>query len=673
MIPFQTQKYPLIWLSGFLILGIILGKYWDFSLPLVGIFILVNLLILIGIQILGYRNNIQKIGFQIILSLTFVCLGYFQFHFTKPTQNKKHFTHFQQDELSSFQVTIQNELKPNPFQQQFIAKIHSQNNEKREGSILLKIPKSAQKVIFKPGDMVVFPGKIEPIPSSKNPYQFDYSEYQKSKGVYGQVSVNHHLIYRLGVEKNMMYYFGIVRNHIQKGFEKASFSETNKGILMALLIGNRQFIDKQTSDDFANAGAIHVLAISGLHIGILLYFFNIFLKPLGQKRKSRILKLVLQLAFLWSFAVLAGMSASVVRAVTMFSFMSIGFQMLRGTNIYNTLAASVLILLVIKPDFLFDVGFQMSYIAVLGIVSIQPYFQKLWQPQKKIVQYFYDLITVSIAAQLALLPLCLYYFHQFPGLFLLTNLIVIPLVTLALLCGLICIIFIVFASIPNFLAGFMNAFLTWLVDFISWIAQQDDFLFKEVPFHISWVIISSVFIVSFILWIVNKKRKMIFGILFAFILFQISWIYLYHIQPKTELIVLHRYKKNHVLLNQDGKITSYQNDTLETNNQLISQYETGSFSKVVKYHKIPNIILFRDYRILIVDSLGVIPDEKFTHWILMKNPKINLERLVSKNTPKAIIADGSNMPYLMNHWKKTCQNHNVSFHATSEKGFFYLE
>ncbi|MBC8883963.1 ComEC/Rec2 family competence protein [Flavobacterium piscinae] len=148
-------------------------------------------------------------------------------------------------------------------------------------------------------------------------------------------------------------------------------------------------------DNYSKSGAIHILAISGLHIGILLYFFKALLKPIERIKYGRVITPFLLIVILWSFALLSGLSASVVRAVTMFTFVSIGMYMNRETNIYNTLGSSILILLLFKPNFIFDVGFQLSYCAVFSIVTIQPLFSKLWTPKNKIIGYFYDILTVS--------------------------------------------------------------------------------------------------------------------------------------------------------------------------------------------------------------------------------------------------------------------------------------
>ena len=671
--PIQTLNYPLIWLSGSLILGIVVGYYFHIPLIYSGVFVGLFVFTLISIHLSDYASTLRKRFFHLTTGLCFFGLGIFQYEIMQPTQDSNHFIHFHQDNPSVLIGVVKNQLKPNPFQFQYIVGLQSQNNEARTGDLLLKIPKTDVKPTFKNGDIIAFAGPLEPIPTAKNPFQFDYSSYQKTKGVWGQTTAKLENIIQLGTEKGVNYLLGTIRDRIQKGFDEANFSETNKGILIALLIGNRQLIDKKTSDNYANAGAIHVLAISGLHIGILLYFFSFLLKPIGSTRKANLIRLTLQIGFLWSFALLAGMSASVVRAVTMFSFLSIGYQLFRGTFVYHTLAASALVLLLIKPTFLFDVGFQMSYTAVLGIVSIQPYFKRKWQANHKVVQYFYEIITVSLSAQIALIPLCLYYFHQFPGLFLITNLFVIPLITLALICGLLCIFILTFSSIPNFLAQIMDGFLTFLNRFIEWIAHKDEFLFKEIPFHLSWVFILNLFLISFVLFFIYQKKKMIFGILSAVVLFQISWLYLYHWKPKSELLVLHRYKENLLLMNLNGNITSFQSNHSVQNQKLLRSYETGSFSKIKNNLPLPSVLAFNEYKILIVDSLGVIPEGAFTHWIMTHSPKINLERLIQKNPPQCIVVDGSNRSYLINEWKKTCEQNKILFHNTFEKGYFKIE
>jgi competence protein ComEC len=161
--------------------------------------------------------------------------------------------------------------------------------------------------------------------------------------------------------------------------------------------------------------------VSGLHIGLILLFVTFVLKPIPNNKKGSVLKLIITLSSLWLFGILAGLAPSVVRSVTMFSFVAIGQHLRRSVNIYHTLLVSILLILLVQPSFLFDVGFQLSYLALFFILWFQPLLSRLWKPKNKISNYFWDILSVSFAAQIGTIPLSLYYFHQFPGLFFITN------------------------------------------------------------------------------------------------------------------------------------------------------------------------------------------------------------------------------------------------------------
>ena len=219
------------------------------------------------------------------------------------------------------------------------------------------------------------------------------------------------------------------------------------------MLGQRQDISKEIYNSYTQAGAIHILAVSGLHVGIILLLLNFIFKPLIYFKNGNYIKLIVIVLILWSYAVIAGLSASVVRAVTMFTAVAIGMHLKRPTNVYNTLTISAFFLLLFKPMFLFDVGFQLSYLAVLAIVIIQPMLEKLWKPKFKLIDFFWKIFTVTIAAQFGIIPVSLYYFHQFPGLFFLSNLVIIPCLGFILGFGILIIILGLLNLLPNFLAS----------------------------------------------------------------------------------------------------------------------------------------------------------------------------------------------------------------------------
>jgi competence protein ComEC len=204
--------------------------------------------------------------------------------------------------------------------------------------------------------------------------------------------------------------------------------ETETGVAEALLIGYRDDLDKDLVRAYSNTGVVHIIAISGLHLGMIYGLMLLLLKPFRKYKWMRWAKPLLILLVLWGFSLLAGAAASILRSVVMFSFIVIGESLGRKTNIYNTLAASAFCLLVYNPYFFWDVGFQLSYTAVLSIVLfMKPVYQWLYF-KNKLLNAIWQLNAITLAAQVLTLPVILYYFHQFPNLFLFTNFVAVPLI-----------------------------------------------------------------------------------------------------------------------------------------------------------------------------------------------------------------------------------------------------
>ena len=211
-----------------------------------------------------------------------------------------------------------------------------------------------------------------------------------------------------------------------------------RGIALALTLGIKDQLDEVVKEAYTRAGAMHVLAVSGLHVGIVYWVIAFLLQPLQRLPKfGKLLHALLCMAVLWLFALVAGGTASVVRAATMFSFVIIAEALHRRTNIYNTIAASAFALLCYNPYYIVSVGFQLSYIAVLGIVYLQPKIYRWWSFDYWLWDKIWALTAVSLAAQLATFPISVYYFHQFPTYFWLSNLIVIPAAFVVLSLGLL--------------------------------------------------------------------------------------------------------------------------------------------------------------------------------------------------------------------------------------------
>jgi len=264
------------------------------------------------------------------------------------------------------------------------------------------------------------------------------------------------------------------------------------------LLGQRQDISKEIYNSYTKAGAIHILAVSGLHVGIILLLLNFVFKPIEYVKHGKVYKTIILVLILWSFAVIAGLSASVVRAVSMFTIVAIAMNLNRPTNVYNTLAISMFFLLLFKPTFLFDVGFQLSYLAVFAIVIIQPMLYNLWRPKYFLFKFLWGIFTVTIAAQFGIIPVSLFYFHQFPGLFFISNLVIIPFLGTILGFGIIIIGLSLLNILPEFLAAIYGNIIGLMNTFVGWVSNQESFLFKNISFNIEQVFISYLLLILII-------------------------------------------------------------------------------------------------------------------------------------------------------------------------------
>lgn len=303
--------------------------------------------------------------------------------------------------------------------------------------ILLFYPKMRRMLHY--GDRVMARADIQPVQDPMNPNEFNYKIFLERKGIFFQGFVKSDSLAVIGYEPPhiliglAMKFRAILTNKLSLYIK----SQPAQSVMKALLLGNRTELNPELKEQFAVTGVMHVLAVSGLHVGII---YLILLWILGERpdriKRPRVVMVVV-LPLLWGYSYVTGLSPSVMRAALLFSILLIGKSLNRKTSSINSLAVSAFILLLINPLLLVDVGFQLSYMAVLGIIFVYPVIQKWWLPGNKILLYLWQLMAVSLAAQLFTFPMSMYYFHRFPTYFLLANLLVIPLVTLLIWGGVI--------------------------------------------------------------------------------------------------------------------------------------------------------------------------------------------------------------------------------------------
>ena len=304
-----------------------------------------------------------------------------------------------------------------------------------DGDIMLFIQQSTRCDTLSYGQHLLLRTHLQRPNGEVNPYQFDYRQYLRHKGILWQCYVDSTawLPYNAGKERwSLVAWAKALQRSLVQRLRATDLSAAQKGIAEALLLGWRNDLEESTLTEFRNAGITHLLCVSGLHVGIVAMMLGWLLLPLGWRPWGRTLRGILQIAAIWLFVMITGMAPSTLRAGVMFTLLLIGgMGSLRGLGM-NNLCTSAVILLLVRPGMLYDMGFQLSYAAVAGIILLQqpmrawisfPSDRKLlwWLPRK-----LWDLACVSTTAQIGTLPLILYHFHQFPTWFLIANMTVVP-------------------------------------------------------------------------------------------------------------------------------------------------------------------------------------------------------------------------------------------------------
>ncbi len=385
------------------------------------------------------------------------------------------------------------------------------SNQSKTYKRLLFIKLDNNKTNLTENSTIIFNCKFEKIRNLGYPGEFDSEFYWKNKGINEIAFIPICNIKLIKKGNTSIFTPTYLRNKLLE-ILKSVLTGQELALANALILGERNLLTNDTTQQFSNTGAMHILAVSGLHIGILLQILLKFLQPF-QKLISKNKATILSLFILWIYAITTGFSASVVRSVIMFSLISLGSIRGKKNSELNALAFSALLILSWKPIFIYDVGFQLSYTAMLGIYLFYPFLKTVIVSRNKIIQLITEGTMIGIAAQITTLPLTLYYFHQFPNYFILTNIALMGFSFIILLLGLLLFCFY-WIPLIKFMLGFilqktMSLMLT-IVSYLSNLpfATANGFSFSKFMILCLYIIIILLFIS-----IVYKKIKLLYIVL----------------------------------------------------------------------------------------------------------------------------------------------------------------
>lgn len=666
----RQLNFVSIKLTLWVVLGIVIGFYFEVVplLPLIAMLLLLPTLYWAG-------KKQHKEGFpyfEVVASLTTLCLGVLVVGVSMGSGMPRHYNKQGHIQETVWHLKVREALKPNAFSHRYITQIIAADGDVASGKLLFSLSVDSTLKVFQVDDELLIYAKPEGIRPPLNPHQFDYKSYLEKQGVLHQIRTNYaSVVKRESAPKTLFGVASNFREHIISKLEQKNFGMEEMGVIQALLLGKRDDISENTYDNYKNAGAVHILAVSGLHVGIILFLLEFLLSPLEHLPKGKTIKLITVVLLLWSYAFIAGLSPSIVRAVTMFSFVAYALYLNRPTNSFNIIALSMLFILLVKPLFLFQVGFQMSYAAVLAIVWIYPKLQKLWFPENIIVRKTWQLLSVSVAAQLGVLPISLFYFHQFPALFFISNLLIIPFLGLILGFGILVIILALIDLLPPFLVDSFNWVIKMMNSIVQWVGQQEGFIIKNIPFDSVQMILGYLIIIALVVFLSKPKWKSVLVVFAGVVLFQ-SWNIWnqFQVNQKEVVLLTHR-SRNTVLLYQTSSSLSIFTSDSSNIGTIANNYLVAEHIQKLDTTTIQNSYQLGNEKIFIMDSLAILPlEERPCYLLLTQSPEINLGRVLDSIKPKIIFADGSNYPSLIKKWKQTCIQKEIPFHYTGEKGYY---
>jgi len=519
----RFSEFPFLRYAVFFILGIVfypffekIGYHFSFTV-LIAFFLIYLILVFVNFRFIKFKF---KILLPVLAYCQLVMVGYF-FTYQKDIRNHPDNLVNHNKEIKAYLATVINHDEPKPNS------IANRVNIKKVFDGLVWEEMKGEVLIYhrsegglSSGDLILISGSPQKIQGPTNPFEFDYRKFMLNQ----QISHQHFIgdrFEKLGnFEENPIETFFIhVRSEILEGMDSLIHDSKANQIAKAILLGQKKNLDKEVSEAYVTAGAMHILAVSGLHVGIVYGFFFLFVKPYRLKVKKRVLYLSLIILLIWGYALLTGMSPSVMRAATMFSLMALAQMKSRNPSIFNAIALSALILLMYDPFLIYAVGFQLSYLALIGILVIQPMLVKLWIPTNKILDYIWQITTVSFAAQLSTFPISAYYFHVFPTYFAIANLVAIPGAFLMMAFGVPLMLLIKIPYVSLALALVTEKLIIIFNSLIFWFQELPGSRIADIYFSVGFIwVYWLVLAVIILLWLYpSRKLAYTFLVLLGFV------------------------------------------------------------------------------------------------------------------------------------------------------------
>ncbi len=575
-----------------------------------------------------WRGSRSSTLFSLQLSVVCVALGFTLATVRQPTMAPKHYA---RHGLPTGQMAVQ--LKEIPHQTAKSIKVQAEvlwvqdstGWRSTSGTLMLFLARDSVSSQLAMGDRLLVSAPVRRPSASENPHQFDYRRYLLHKGILGQCYAAAGQWLQVGHEaRGLMALLSRWRLHLLQVVEQADLSPAQQGMAEALLLGWKDNVDDESYTRFQTVGIAHLLCVSGLHVGIVAGLLGWCFSWLACWRRGYLYKGLVQLTGLWLFVALSGMAPSAVRAGIMFSCMVIGKLFFSSPPTLNSVGVSALLLLLIRPMLLFDVGFQLSYAAVVGIVTLCPALrieklrrqdEAMWTPRqrwrrrgRRLVGRAYELLCVTTAAQLATLPFTLYYFHQFSPWFFVANMIIVPFATVLLAGILIMLLLAWWPTLFGWAAAVVGLELRGVEAVTAWVSRQPCALISHIYCDDLMLALLLAVVILCCVWAASEKPRHRRYLAALFVLLSVLAVYTLHCRRERlaqRQVVCYNVKGRTVLEVMQGRSSVVYCDSLTLAQPAAVDYQTENNAifhqlKHRRWEPLPSYIALDTLRLAVV-------------------------------------------------------------------------
>jgi len=567
------------------------------------------------------------------------------------------------------------------------------------GSAMCYFRKDSASKQLRYGDCMIVKTIFTEVKPPQNPGEFNYKRFLSFHNIYHQSYIPSENWKPVGINSgnkilNASYN---LREYLLNIYRENNITGDEYAVGSALVLGYTDKLDQDLISAYASSGALHVLSVSGLHVGIIYIIFNYLFLFLDKIKHGKFIKCISLLFIIWFYATLTGLSPSVLRSAAMFTFIIVAKTWKYNTNIFNTLAVSCFVLLLYNPYLIMEVGFQLSYLAVFGIVSIQPWIYEKWQPRTWLMNQIWGIISVSIAAQVATFPLGLLYFHQFPNYFLFSNLIVIPVSTIILGYGILLFALGKISAIGGICAKGFSGIVWFLNESVRIVDKTPGALMQGISVNIfeTWIIYAlTIFI---LLYIYKKHVRYVFLSLTTLLLLLLLQTAESHFIKKQKAIIIYNIPKISAFDFIRGNTTTFLADSFLIHNpgRMLFHIKHNWWDRNITSQKLlenrkqkiftgddisikNTFIQFENKKIAVADSLSGINHSlsnplKVNLLILTKNTKSRISDIQKYVSFDKIIIDSSNSEWMNEKRKKECVALKIDYYSVIDSGAYIEE